>query len=112
AYYQGLKNTYMYNGLGLDSQAASNLAAANLITGDQGLQYNGYSGIANDQLIDPATGKFVGGGTLKYNEDWNDYLFGIGLFTQTTLSLSGGRPTSSHDFSVGYEENEGYIENN
>lgn len=111
AYYQGLKNTYMFNGAGMSADAAANLAAANLITGDQGLQYNVYSGIANDQLIDPATGKFVGGGTLKYNEDWNDYLFGSGLFTQTNLSLSGGSQTSSHYFSVGYEENEGYLVN-
>lgn len=111
AYYQGLKNTYMFNGATLEASVAANQAAANLITGDQGLAYNAYNGIANGSLIDPLTGKFTGGGTLKYNEDWNDYLFGSGLFTQTNLSLAGGSSSSSHYFSLGYEKNEGYVVN-
>lgn len=111
AYYQGLKNDYMFNGVGMSADTAANLAAANLITGGQGLQYNAYSGIADGALIDPTTGKFVGGGTLKYNEDWSDYLFGSGLFTQTNFGLSGGSSTSSHYFSVGYEKNDGYVVN-
>src|SRR5690554_251845 len=111
AYFQGLKNTYMFNGIGMNANQAANQAAANLITGDQGLAYNAYSGIANGSLVDPATGEFTGGGTLKYNEDWNDYLFGSGLFTQTNFGLSGGSATSSHYFSLGYEKNDGYVVN-
>lgn len=109
SYFQALKNTYMFSGQGMDAASAANLAAANLITGDQGLQYNAYD-VANNQLIDPATGKFMGG-NLKYNEDWNDYLFGSGLFTQTNFNISGGSKTTNHFFSLGYEKNEGYVVN-
>ncbi|WNM19071.1 SusC/RagA family TonB-linked outer membrane protein [Flavobacterium capsici] len=108
AYYQSLKNTYMFN-LGQDATTASQNAANNLITGDQGLQYNNYN-TPDNQLIDPATGKFTGG-TLKYDEDWSDYLFGDGFFTQTNLAVSGGNENTSHYFSLGYEKNDGYVVN-
>ncbi|MEZ4838986.1 TonB-dependent receptor plug domain-containing protein [Flavobacterium sp.] len=42
AYFQGLKNTYIYN-VGQDPVTAAQNAANNLITGDQGLQYNVYA---------------------------------------------------------------------
>ena len=50
AYYQGLKNTYMFN-VGQDAATASQNAVNNLITGDQGLQYNAFN-TPNNQLID------------------------------------------------------------
>lgn len=108
AYYQGLKNTYMFN-VGQDAATASQNAVNNLITGDQGLQYNAFN-TPNNQLIDPSTGRFTGG-SLKYNEDWSDYLFGDGFFTQTNMSVSGGNENTTHYFSLGYEKNDGYVVN-
>jgi TonB-linked SusC/RagA family outer membrane protein len=108
AYYQLIKNHQMMV-LGNDSATASQFAVNNLITGDTGLAYNAYN-TPNNQLIDPATGKFTGG-TLKYNEDWSDYLFGDGFFTQTNMSVSGGNENATHYFSLGYEKNDGYMVN-
>ena len=110
AYYQGLKNAYMFTGNNLDSNAAAALANANLITGDQGLKYNSFN-VANDQLINPATGQFNPAASLKYNESWDDYLFGDGFFTQTSMSVSGGNENTNHYFSAGYEKNDGYVVN-
>jgi TonB-linked SusC/RagA family outer membrane protein len=111
AYYQGLKNSYMYTGNFLDNASASALASSELITGSQGLQYNSFN-VANDQLIDPATGRFASNSaTLKYKEDWSDYLFGDGFFTQTSISVSGGNDNTTHYFSAGYEKNDGYVVN-
>jgi TonB-linked SusC/RagA family outer membrane protein len=109
AYFQSLKNTYMFNGGGMSATDAANLANANLITGGQGLQYNAYN-VANDQIIDPLTGKFKGG-DLKYNEDFSDLLFGDGFFTQTSVSVAGGDENTTHYFSLGYEKNDGYVVN-
>jgi TonB-linked SusC/RagA family outer membrane protein len=108
AYYQALKNSYIGN-LGQNAATASQNAANNLITGDQGLQYNAYN-TPNNQLIDPLTGKFTGG-SLKYDEDWSDYLFGDGFFTQTNMAISGGSESATHYFSLGYEKNDGYVVN-
>ncbi len=109
AYYQALKNTYMYTGVVVDEPTAATQAAANLINGSQGLGYNNYN-IADNQLINPATGR-LNSASLKYNEDWNDFLFGDGFFTQTHLSVSGGDDNSSRFMSLGYEKNEGYVVN-
>lgn len=111
AYWQALKNGYMYGSLGLDAQAAGSLASNNLISGSQGLGYNVYN-VGNSQLVDPSTGQLNSSASLLYNDDdWSDYLFSDGFFTQTHISLSGGSENSTHFFSVGYERNDGYVVN-
>lgn len=109
-YFQALKNGYTFGPLGLDSAAAGQLAANNLINGDQGLGYNAYN-VPNNQLIDPVTGRLNPSARLNYNEDWNDYLFGNNFFTQSYINISGGSDTTSHFFSAGYERNDGYVVN-
>jgi len=99
----------MFNG-GQDSVTAAQNAANDLINGGQGLRYNAYVGVADNQVVDPVTGR-AADGALKYNEDWSDYLFGDGFFTQTNLGISGGNENTTHYFSLGYEKNDGYVVN-
>ncbi len=110
AYFQAYKNDLMFNGPNLPEAQAAALAANDLITGSNGLNYNAYN-VPNDQLINPATGQLNPNARLKYNEDWSDFLFGDGLFSQSNLSISGGNEKTKHFLSLGYEKNEGYVVN-
>ncbi|MGE4346581.1 MAG: SusC/RagA family TonB-linked outer membrane protein [Flavobacteriaceae bacterium] len=113
-YYEGyfniLKNGYMFGPTGLSNSAAAVEASNNLITGPQGLGYNIYN-VPNDQLIDPVTGTINPNAQILFQEDWEDFLFGSGLFTQTNISVRGGDKNTQHFFSVGYDKNEGYVVN-
>lgn len=114
AYYTQLYNTQHWAGLGQTPAQVAQTAANDLITGANGLNYNIYSGngIADNAIINPATGKLNSGlGDYNWNEDWNDYLFGDGFFTQSTLSVSGGTENTNYYLSSGYEKNEGYAAN-
>lgn len=108
-YFQTLKNGYMFLN-NQSSTVASQNAAAGLINGEFGLNYNSYN-VPNAQLIDPLTGKLNPNAQLKYDEDWSDFLYGDGLFTQTHVSVSGGTDKTSVFFSAGYEKNDGYVVN-
>ncbi|MDR6966956.1 TonB-linked SusC/RagA family outer membrane protein [Flavobacterium arsenatis] len=111
-YHQALKNGFMFGPSNLSAAAASNAASAGLINGELGLNYNAYRDVPNGSLVDPLTGRLNPNATsLKYNEDWSDYLFGDGFFTQSHMSVSGGTENSTHFFSVGYEKNDGYVVN-
>ncbi len=109
-YFTALRNTYMNSSKPLSYEDASIAASQNLIDGSQGLGYNNYN-VPNDQIIDPATGRLNPNAKLLYSEDWNDYLFKEGLFTQTHLSISGGNDKTTHLFALGYEKNDGYVVN-
>ena len=109
-YFSALKTTLMFGPTNYDQFTAANIASQELITGSQGLAYNSYN-VANNALIDPATGKLNPSASLLYDEDYADYLFGEGLFTQSVFNISGGDENLSHFFSLGYEKNEGYVVN-
>ncbi|MEO2059538.1 MAG: TonB-dependent receptor [Mesonia sp.] len=110
AYYQRLKNNFQFNN-GQSASAAGVSAANALIDGSLGLNYNIYN-VPNNQLIDPTTGSLNPNASLLYQpEDWEDYLFTDGFFTQTNFSVSGATEKTNHYFSVGYEKNEGYVVN-
>ncbi|MFD2516908.1 SusC/RagA family TonB-linked outer membrane protein [Salinimicrobium flavum] len=121
-YYEGMfqayRNSLIYHEE-LSPQEASQYAAANLITetddmgfglGDLGLNYNPYN-VGDGQVIDPSTGRISSDATLRYSEDWDDYLFEDQLLTQSNLSVSGGGENSSVYFSLGHEKNDGYVIN-
>jgi len=110
AYYQAYKNTLMFTGAGMDDASASSFASENLINGSLGLAFNNYN-VPDNQLIDPATGKLNPSASLLYNENWSDYLFGDGLFSQQVISVSGANENTSHYFSLGYQDDEGYTVN-
>lgn len=110
AYFQLMKNDLMFNG-GLSNIDAATNAASTLISGSPySLAYNAFN-IANNQLINPNTGKVNGNPSLKWNEDYADFLFGSGVYQNSYLSVSGGNENTIHMFSVGYEKNEGYVVN-
>ncbi|MEO2072169.1 MAG: TonB-dependent receptor [Zunongwangia sp.] len=117
-YYQAYRNNLIHN-QGLSPDAASQYAAANLITetndfglglGSPNLNYNVYS-VGNGQVIDPSTGRLNSSANLRYAEDWDDYLFDNQIARQETVSVSGGGENSSIYFSLGHDKNDGYVVN-
>lgn len=106
-YYNILKNGFVDGG---STQAqAHTKALAGLISGDQGLGYN-VTNVANSQLID-ANGNFNPDAKIMYQEDWKDFLFKEGFYSNTHFSASGASDNSTYFYSLGYESNDSYMVN-
>ncbi|MDM1327980.1 SusC/RagA family TonB-linked outer membrane protein [Myroides odoratimimus] len=117
-FYEGwfatLRTTYMFNDPKnhLNSDQAGQMALANYINGETwGVGYNAFN-MASSELIDPKTGKLNPNASLLYKEDWSDYLYQTGLFTQTHFNISGGSDKTNYLFSMGYDNTDGYVVGN
>ncbi|MEN2400254.1 SusC/RagA family TonB-linked outer membrane protein [Flavobacterium sp. MC2016-06] len=107
--YNRIKNGLIYQGE--TPTDAANTAAQNLITGDTySLGYNNYN-VANNQVIDPATGKINANAKLLYHDDWSKELFKDATRTEHFLSLSSSTDNLSSYLSVGYLKDNGYTIN-
>jgi TonB-linked SusC/RagA family outer membrane protein len=109
AYQASRNNLYINEGFTLDT--AGLLAAQNLVTDSYGLGYNvGYNSynVADDQIIDPATGEVNTNADLLWDDNWSDLLFSPATKTKAYLSVSSGTDKSAYFFSFGNEMNEGY----
>jgi TonB-linked SusC/RagA family outer membrane protein len=77
----------------------------------KGLGYNIYKGIADEALIDPATGKInPNAKDKKWGDSWLTDPFKNNLRQEYNLNVSGGSETTSAYFSVGYINDKGVIE--
>lgn len=72
--------------------------------------YNAYN-VANDQVIDPATGKIRSGAQLLYQDDWAKAFFKPRMRQEYNLNVSGASDNIDTYFSVGYLKDEGYVVN-
>ncbi len=106
-YHKILKNDEMR--LGATADQAHAAATAGLISGGQGLGYN-VTNVADNQIIG-ADGRFNPGADILYQEDWKDFLFREGFYTNTHFSASGATDNTSFFYSLGYENNETYMVN-
>ena len=87
---------------------ASQYAAKNLISGY--LKYNKFKGVADDQLIDPATGKLnPAAKTYKWNDDWTKDPFHNGTRQEYNINVTGGTENTQAYVSLGYLNDEGYM---
>ncbi len=110
--WEAIYNREVY-GNGLSDADARALASSG---GDNGLYYNlGYNiyNVANDQIIDPATGKINPNAQIKYADasnfnDWTGALFNTQIRKEHNLSITKGTDKGSLYFSVGYLGDEGY----
>lgn len=95
---------------GTDPAEAAQMAASGLIDGEFGLGYNNYN-VANDQIIDPGTGKLRSGLTPQYHDDWGEELFENNLRGETHLGIRSKGDKTSAFFSLGYLSDAGYALN-
>lgn len=106
-YYKILKNDAIFDGQ--TPANAHQYAVNNLINGAQGLGYN-ITNVANNLLID-SNGKFNSAARILYQEDWKDFLFKQGFYTNTHFSASGATDNTSFFYSLGYEANDTFMVN-
>ena len=106
--YESISNS-LYNA-GYSRAYANEYTAKNLINGY--LKYNVYQGIADDQLIDPMTGKLnPAAKTLKWNDNWNKDSFERGARQEYNLNIVGGTANTKAYASVSYLDDKGYVVN-
>ena len=87
---------------------ASQYAAEHLIDGN--LKYNVFKGVADNQLIDPLTGKLNPNATTKkWNDNWTKDPFQNGTRQEYTATISAGTEGTKVFASLGYLKDEGYM---
>ena len=106
-HYNLLRNEHLMDGLSSDAAHAN--AVGGLINGSDGLGYN-VTDVADSDLI-TADGKFNPNANILYQEDWKKFLFGTGLYNSTFFNASTKDDNTSMYYSVGYENNETFMEN-
>ena len=83
-------------------------AAENLI--GKILKYNKFKGVADNALIDPATGKLNSAAKeYKWTDDWTKDPFENGGRQEYNINISGGNDKTQAYASMGYLEDEGYM---
>lgn len=87
---------------------ASSYAAENLISGV--LKYNKFKGIADNAIIDPATGRLNPlAKTYKWGDDWQKDPFENGFRHEYNANISGGSESTKAYLSLGYLGDDGYV---
>jgi len=87
---------------------AANYAANNLINGY--LKYNIFSGVADNELINPLTGKLNPSATTrKWSDDWTKDPFENGLRQEYNVNVSGGNDMTQAYMSLSYLGDDGYF---
>jgi TonB-linked SusC/RagA family outer membrane protein len=109
AHFLAMKNFFMT--LGETPTDAANLASNNMIQDNAGtgfsLGYNNYN-VADNEIINPLTGKLNPNARLLYNDDWDDYMFNNSFSSKTFLSVSGGSDDSKYYLSLGHQDDQAY----
>ena len=107
--YEAIRNNLAQNG-GMGFGAASQYVAENLINGY--LKYNRFAGIADNAVIDPATGKLnPNAKSLKWGDDWTEDPFHNGFRHEYTANVSAGNDITKVYGSVGYLGDKGFVKN-
>lgn len=106
--WESLRNAAYYRDASPLTLAQANLyASAALISN---LNYNVFKGIANNEVIDPATGKLNPNATdLKWTDNWNRDVFQNGIRQEYNVSAAGGSDRTQAYFSASYLKDGGYV---
>lgn len=118
--YAALKNKWNYFNFG--ARVPANMGPEHFIFRDGSIsipaRYNPFINpetgqtAATAELIDPTTGKFVSGFTLRpgFNtKAWEDALFRSGKRYEGNVKVSGGTQGTTYYASIGLQKNEGYL---
>ena len=107
--WESIRNAAYYKGI--MSYAQANAYASAALVNDF-TKYNVYKGVANDQLIDPSTGRLNPAATeLKWTDNWTKDVFRPGLRQEYNVAASGGSDKTQGYFSVSYLDDQGYTPN-
>ena len=105
--WEAVRNGQYYTGL-MDLPLANEYASSALL-GVLG-PYNIYKGVADNAIIDPATGKLnSAAGERKWSDNWLKDVFRPGLRQEYNVSASGGSDKTQAYISASYLQDEGYL---
>ncbi|MGL5275684.1 SusC/RagA family TonB-linked outer membrane protein [Myroides sp.] len=116
AYHQALAGSYYRAGKASNRSweeslqlASNNLVGSNgsFTTLGNGLGHNIYN-VANNEIV-LANGKLNPNASLRYHEDYKDFIFKNGFVSQNNVSLAGGTDNTKYYMSVGHETNDGIV---
>ena len=120
--YEGLRNSYYYNGtVNMDHATATRLAAVGGTYKDNAYSgiyemlggFNPFYGIDNNEIIDSKTGKVNSAATrTKWSEkdtDWFDPMSRVGSRTDLSVSASGGTEKSDYYVSLNYLDDNSWM---
>ncbi|KFF25395.1 SusC/RagA family TonB-linked outer membrane protein [Chryseobacterium vrystaatense] len=107
-YFERLRVGNVFSGMTYADASAA--AASDLIDGTEGLGYNNFN-VANDQLVDPTTGRLNPNAKLLYQDDWQKEMFKPSVRQEYNVSLQAGSDKLSTYFSVGYLDDKGFLLN-
>lgn len=109
--WESLRNAAYYGGI-LDLAQAGIYASGQMVgSGSSALgPYNIYRGIADNEIVNPGTGKLnAAASALKWNDVWNKDVFRSGIRQEYNLSVTGGSDSTQGYFSASYLNDEGYV---
>ena len=107
--YEAVRNSLIPN---MGYLGASEYAAQNLIGGY--LKYNIYKDVADNNIIDPLTGKITDAAraaSFKWSDNWLTDVFRPGLRQEYNANVAGGNDRTQAYASVGYLSDKGYVVN-
>ncbi|SHG37416.1 SusC/RagA family TonB-linked outer membrane protein [Chryseobacterium vrystaatense] len=107
-YFERLRVGNVFSGMTYADASAA--AASDLIDGTEGLGYNNFN-VANDQLVDPTTGRLNPNAKLLYQDDWQKEMFKPSVRQEYNVSLQAGSDKLSTYFSLGYLDDKGFLLN-
>ncbi|MCJ8152527.1 SusC/RagA family TonB-linked outer membrane protein [Chryseobacterium sp. SSA4.19] len=109
-YYEVFYNRLVTDGVhkGMSIGDASTNAGNTMIS--DWLGYNNYN-VADNQIIDPATGKINRNAKLLYHDDWNKNLFKDRTRQEYNINVSNSSEKNDIYLSLGYLNDEGYVIN-
>ena len=105
-FWEALKNANISTGMG--QAAAAWDASQNLVASLGG--YNVYD-VANNQFLDPSTGRLNPNAHQLYSEDWQEDPFKNGLRQEYNISIKGGSEKTSFYASLNYLDDDSYLRN-
>ena len=105
--WEAIRNSAYYTGV-LDLAQANIYASNDLLT--QLGPYNVYVGVADNEIVDPTTGKLNSNAfARKWNDNWNKDVFKNGIRQEYNISASGGSDRTQAYMSASYLKDDGYV---
>ena len=109
--WEAIRNAAYYNGQ-MPNFAQAGVYASNSLLSEYLGPYNIYKNIADNELVNPATGKINPNATTrKWSDDWNKDVFKAGIRQEYNVSASGGSDNTRAYMSVSYLNDQGYVPN-
>ncbi len=109
--WEAIRNSVYYTG-SKDLAQAGIYASAAMLPEYLGNDYNLYKGIANNEIVDPGTGRLNAKAiNRKWSDDWNKDVFRSGIRQEYNVSAAGGSDVTQGYMSLSYLNDQGYVPN-